>query len=189
VSVKAVRAAAGYSLVEVMLVGGIMAIVAAIAVPTVASMLERYALNNVAQQLAATVRSARYTAVSKNKWVRVRFDCPAANQYRMIEFVANSTVDEAADRCALSAYPYPDANTAMVPDVDGPVVVLPTGITLGTTTDIQIDPQGRMQPLTGCPTCVAGSGTASIGVESQALTQTLTVDRTGRVDVGDPVAN
>lgn len=187
-SVKAVRSEAGFTLIEVMVVGGIMAIVAAIAVPTVASMLRRYALNSVAQQLAATIRSARYTAVAKNKWVRIRFDCPATDQYRMIEYVAVSAVDEAADRCSLSAYPYPD-DTPGVPEVDGPVIALPNGISLGTVTDIQIDPMGRMELLSGCPTCVASSGTASLTIDDGSEAQTVSVDRTGRVTVEDPVVS
>jgi type II secretion system protein H len=186
--VKAVGSEAGFSLVEVVVVGGIMAIVAAIAVPTVASMLRRYALNSVAQQLAGTIRSARYTAVSKNKWVRIRFDCPATDQYRMIEYIADGTVDEAVDRCSLTAYPYPD-DTAGLPEVDGPVIDLPNGISLGTVTDIQIDPHGRLQPLSGCPTCVVGSGTASLTVDDGTESQTVSVDRTGKVEVGEPVVS
>jgi Tfp pilus assembly protein FimT len=165
-----------------------MAVIAAIAVPTVGSMMRRYALNNVAQQIGATIRSARYAAVSKNKWVRVRFDCPGTDQYRMVEYVASAGIDNDANRCELAAYPYPDSDPATVPDVDGPVITLPSTIELGTTTDIQIDPQGRLVPLTGCPTCVVGSGSASITIGNGDQNQTVSVNQAGRVDVGDPVA-
>ena len=189
VSVKAARAAAGYSLVEVLLVTGIMAVVAAIAVPTVGAAMRRYALNNLSQQVAATIRSARYTAVAKNKVVRVRFDCPANDQYRMVEFTAMSTIDDDVDRCSVSDYPYPDTTPDASPNVDGPVIVVPAGTELGVVTDLEIDARGRLTPLAGCPTCTAGAGTtASVILENGFESQTVTVDQTGQVVVGDMVS-
>jgi len=168
-----------------MLVVGVMAVVAAIAVPTIGAVMRRYALNNLAQQVAATIRSARYTAVAKNKVVRVRFDCPADDEYRMVEFTANTAIDDDASRCSLSAYPYPDPDAAAAPNVDGPVIQVPAGTELGAATDIQIDTRGRLTPLTGCPMCAAGTGTtAAVVLENGLESQTVTVDQTGQVVIG-----
>ena len=186
---KAARGAAGYSLVEVLLVTGIMAVVAAIAVPTVGAVMRRYALNNLSQQVAATIRSARYTAVAKNKVVRVRFNCPADDQYRMVEFTTSGAIDDASDRCSASTYPYPDADPMNPPNVDGPVIVVPPGTELGTVADIEIDARGRLTPLTGCPVCTPSGGTtASVILENGYESQTVTVDQTGQVNIGDMVS-
>ncbi len=188
-SVKAARGAAGYSLVELLLVTGIMAVVAAIAVPTVGAVMRRYALNNLSQQVAATIRTARYTAVAKNKVVRVRFNCPADDQYRMVEFTAMGGIDDDVDRCGLSSYPYPDADPMTSPNVDGPVIVVPAGTELGIVTDIEIDARGRLTPLASGPACTPGGGTtASVVLENGYESQTVTVDQTGQVSIGEMVS-
>ena len=169
------------------MVTGIMAVIAAVAVPTVGAVMRRYALNAASQQIASTIRSARYTAVSKNKVMRVRFNCPEDNQYRMVEFTASAGIDQDAARCDAASYPYPDQDGSALPNTDGPVNVLPPGTELGTVTDIEIDVRGRLTPLTGCPSCVAGSGTASVVLENGSESQTVTVNQTGQVAIGEMV--
>jgi type II secretory pathway pseudopilin PulG len=187
--VKAARRAAGYSLVEVMIVTGLVALAAAIAVPTIGATMRRYALTNAAQQVASVVRSARYTAVSKNKVVRVRFNCPESGQFRLIEVTANNTIDQAADRCSNATYPYPDPDPAAAPNVDGPVLVTPPDTEFDSATDIEISEQGRLTTLTGCPMCVSGGGSALIVLGNGSESQTVTVGATGQVTVGPVVPN
>lgn len=181
--VKAAPGAAGYTLVEVLMVSGVMAIIAGMAVPAIAAGMRRYALNNAAQQVASVIRSARYTAVAKNTDVRVRFNCPAANQYRVVEVTGVTAIDTATDRCSATSYPYPDANTAAAPNVDGPVLVLPAGTELDDFDNLQIDTEGRVTPLTGCPSCATTTGTVSVALENGFESQTITVGQNGQIQV------
>jgi prepilin-type N-terminal cleavage/methylation domain-containing protein len=188
VSVKDTPDAAGYTLVEVMMVTAVMAIIAGVAVPPIAAGMRRYALNNAAQQVASAIRSARYTAVAKNTDVRVRFNCPADNQYRVVEVTGVTAIDTNADRCSTASYPYPDADLTALPNVDGPVLVLPSGTELGDVDNLHIDTEGRVSPLTGCPTCATTTGTVAIALENGVESQTITVGLNGQIQVETAVA-
>lgn len=181
------RAAAGYTLIEVLIAVAVMMIVSAIAIPVITSAMRRYALNNAAQQIASVVRSARFTAVSKNTVMRVRFDCPENDQYRVVEFTEDSTIDTDTDRCSNAAYPYPDADAANKPDVDGPVLLVPAGTEIGDADDLEINKEGRVTALSGCPTCTAGSGGGTVAIENGFESQTITIGQNGQVAVGTAV--
>lgn len=139
-----------------------------------------YALNSSAQTVVSAVRSARYTAVAKNRTVLVRFNCPAANQFRLVE-VLGTADDSAANRCTEAAYPFPDPDAAVRPDVDGPVLTLSSDASFGAAQDLEIDTSGRVNPLVGCPACVAAAAPATIVVTNGSQTRTLTVSRDGQV--------
>lgn len=172
--------AAGFTLVEALVAAALVGILAAAAGPTIASSMRLYALNTSAQTVASAIRGARYTAVSRNKSVRVRFNCPATNQFRVVE-VLGTAADSAADRCSETTYPYPDGNGAADPDVDGPIVRLPSDAQFGTAQDLQIDTGGRVQRLTGCPTCVTTAAPVTVVVTNGSQTRTITVSADGQV--------
>ena len=161
----------------------IMAILAGVAVPQVGSAMRLYALNGSTRAVAAAIRGARYTAVSKNRTVRVRFNCPAAGQYRVVEFVSSAAVDSAADRCSEQAYPYPDPDAAAAPNVDGPIVRLSTDAQFTAVQDIQFDTAGRASRLTGCPACATAAAPAAVTIGNGHETRTLTVTASGQVVV------
>ena len=54
--------------------------------------------------------------------MRVRFNCPATGQMRVVEVTGNAAIDTAGDRCDLGAYPYPDTDASTAPNNDGPVL-------------------------------------------------------------------
>ena len=170
----------GFTLIEILLVVFVIGTTLAVAVPAVSEAMRTYALNNARQSIVSAVRSARYTAVSKNRTVRVRFNCPSANEFRIVE-VVGSGVDSAADRCQSTAYPYPDKDAATAPDVDGPVMRLPQRTTFGTFQDIEIDTNGRMTPLTGCPPCTPASGSATIRVKNGTNTRQIIITANGQI--------
>lgn len=176
------NSAAGFTLVEALVAAAIIGVLAAVAGPIVGSSMRLYALNTSAQTVASVVRDARYTAVSKNRTVRVRFNCPSANQLRIVELL-NSAADTAGDRCSETAYPYPDTDTSSAPDVDGPVMTLPSEAEFDTVGDLQIDTSGRVTPLVGCPACATGAGDATIVVTNGDQTQTITVSMNGQVRI------
>jgi prepilin-type N-terminal cleavage/methylation domain-containing protein len=128
----------GFTLIELMLVVTMISILAAATAPSIASGMRRLTLTTASQEIASTVRTARYQAVGQNTTLRVRFNFPAAGQYQIVD------------------------------DMDapvGPVRFLPNGATFNAVSgDIQINPQGRVTALAGvlpATIAVAGPDTAT----------------------------
>ena len=179
----------GFTLVETTLVVAVTMVLAAMTVPAIKGALDASQLNNGVQTVATVVRNARYQAVTRNVRLRVRLNCPAAGQLRVVEVTGSAGIDGAADRCSPAAYPYPaaDSNPATVPNSDGPVVVLPGQMTFGVVQDLEISTIGRITPLTGCPTCVAAAPPATIGVGNVHSEKRLTIAGSGQVAVSEVV--
>ncbi len=174
--------ARGFTLIDTLVTIGLIGIFAAMTVPSVASAMRMNALNSAGQIVAATIRSARYTAISTSRTVRVRFNCPSARAFRVVETIGTAA-DNATDRCNYAAYPFPDVNAQTLPDVDGPVMHLPGNTSFTTAQDLEIDSNGRVTRLIGCPACAAGSGTATAIVIDGGLTRTVTVTPSGRISI------
>lgn len=172
---------AGFSLIEVLVVGGLVAVLSAATAPSIMAAMRQYALNQATESVAAAIRSARYAAVSKNRTMRLRFNCPASGQMRMVEVVGNAAIDGAADRCSPTAYPYTDPNPAVLPNNDGPVVLLPSGGQFGVFENLEIDTLGRVTPQMGCPACVNSAVPAVIEIGNGYATRTITVSTSGQV--------
>ena len=98
---------AGFTLIEVMMVVAVGGILSAVSVPALSGAMRRYEMNTASRMISAEIRAARFTAVAKNRTMRVRFNCPGPGQFRVIEVVGNAGIDNAADRCSETAYPYP----------------------------------------------------------------------------------
>lgn len=167
------RGEAGLSLLEVLIVGALVATVSAIAVPMMGAAVARYRTGSAAREVAGQIRSARLAAVSTNRQMIVRFNCPVARAYRFIEVTGDPAIDDAAlaVRCA---FPPADADPATLPNSDGPLRYLPDTITFGATQDLRIAPTGTVTPLTGGMPAV-------IGVTNGAMAGQITVSVAGRV--------
>lgn len=113
----------GFSLIELMIVVGLIAVLTGISVPMIAAGMKRYSLISASQQVVSTIRSARNQAVGKNVSLRVRFNSPAAGQYQIVD-TAGATV---------SGTQY-----------------LPEGADFdGVSGDIEINASGRVSPFGG----------------------------------------
>jgi type II secretory pathway pseudopilin PulG len=176
-------------LIEMLIVSTVVLVVTAAALPTITSALRQSAVREAADTVAMTTRQARYQAVTRNVRLRVRFNCPAAGQLRIVEVTGNPAIDDAADRCNDAVYPYPapDANPATLPNSDGPVIRLSQGIAFSAAQDLEISTSGRITPLTGCPACVAAAPPANIALGDAYQERRMTIGRSGQIAVSDTV--
>jgi Tfp pilus assembly protein FimT len=176
----------GFTLIEAIVVAAVGMITIGLAAPSLTGALEHYRFNTDVQQLATTIRNARYKAVSLNLRVRVRLNCPSQGLMRVVEVTGNAAIDDAADRCNEAVYPYPGTTTLTAGD--GPVIAMGTSIDYpANAPSIEVSTTGRMVPLTGCPSCSAGSPPSSLVVEDQKndIQRSMTVSAAGAVTVAN----
>lgn len=167
----------GFTLLDVTMTTVITGIVMAMAIPMIQTARERYQLTSASREVAAEIRSARLVAISTNRSMRVRFNCPAPRQYRIIEVVGNPAIDGDPNRCSLAAYPFPSPNPAAAPTLDGPALSLPGLVTFGEPEDLQIDRAGRVTAVGG------GAMPATISVANPHETRNVMVSVSGRVQI------
>jgi prepilin-type N-terminal cleavage/methylation domain len=158
----------GFSLTELMLVVALGGTLMAIAVPVAKDLTASTKLNEAARLVERELQDARLRAVSSNRSLRVRTNCPSTGYIRSVE-VLGTAVDTASNRCAASAYPYPAADTDVVtrPNYDGPVRTIPNSATV-TTIAIEFAPDGTARLVV--------NGVA----QTMATEQTLTITRQSR---------
>jgi len=184
-----VRRDCGFSLTEVMAVLTVLAITCAISVPVVLSSLDSMKASGAARSVHSEMQSARLKAVSANRPIRVRFNCPAAGQFRSVELIGTPAVpdarDTAADRCG-ATYPYPPSDTNLLtrPNHDGPVRYLTAGATFTASQTIEFWPNGSAHADTGAGTpwpAIANSVTVSVKFKN--TTKSITVNGVGKVNI------
>ena len=176
-------ASAGFTAVELLIVVAVAGVLVGVSVPPVSSAMQRYALNTARQTVAAEIRLARFRAVSTNRTVRIRFNCPGPAQLRIVEVVDDPAVDAASDRCSESSFPFPDNDPSAAPNVDGRIVWLPRGAQFGAIQDLEFTPRGRATPLSGCPNCATATPPAAVSLTNGSDTQTIAISASGRVEL------
>lgn len=170
------RNARGFTLLEVLLVATIAAGVAAFSLPMALSAMRTYRLNAAAREVSNQIAAMRLEAVTKNRAMRLRLNCPAAGMYRAVEWTGTAAIDTAANRCLTSAYPFPDLDGSTAPNSDGPIRYLPQGITFGAVQELDISTMGRISPVTGALP-------AAIGVSDGTTTRQLQITAAGQVQI------
>lgn len=171
----------GFSITELMLTVAVAATIAGIAIPVMGNVSESIKLNDAARIVERELHDARLKAVSGNRSVRVRMNCPAAGYVRRVE-VLGTLADTEANRCLPTAYPYPaDDDILTLPNHDGPVRMLVEGATVSTL-DIQFNPDGSAN------TVIAGVATGmatpvTITVTRNSKTRTVTVNGVGKIQL------
>lgn len=150
----------GFTMIEVVVVAAVTMITIGLAAPSITGAMQTYQFNSDVEAVATTIRTARYKAVASNVTLRVRLNCPAVGQMRVVEVTGIAATDDAANRCDEAAFPYPapDNDPATLPNNDGPVIAMGAAIDFpATVRSIQISATGRMVPLTGCPNCAVAA--------------------------------
>jgi hypothetical protein len=122
--------------------------------------------------------------------MRVRFNCPAAGQFRMVQLIgtpaAPDTRDGAANRCSETTYPLvpPGTNVLTVPNQDGPVRTLRRDITFSASQTIEFWPDGTAHASTSggnpWPQIV---NAVPISMTYKSTTKSITVNGVGKVQI------
>ena len=171
----------GFSLNELMLVVAVAATMMTVAVPVMTDVAESSKLGNSARGIERELQSARLKAVTTNRILRVRLNCPVAGYYRTVEYL-NSAADSAANRCLVTAYPFPADNDLMTrPNYDGPLRELPVGSTVGTDV-LEFHPDGTaVQVVANAPQAI--STQVTITVTRRSKTKAITVNGAGKIQL------
>ena len=171
----------GFSLPELMLTVALAGVIMAVAVPVMNDVGDSSKLNAAAREVERELQSARLKAVSVNRILRVRLNCPGTGYFRTVEYL-NSTADNATNRCLQTAYPFPADNDLMTrPNHDGPVRTLPLGATV-TGTTIEFLPDGTAQQVTGT-TRATITTPVTITVARKDKTKAITINAAGKIQL------
>ena len=170
------RNSRGFTVVEVLLVLTIAAVLASFSIPMAMSAMQAYRLNGATREVSNQISAMRLEAVSKNRRMRLRLNCPAAGMYRVVEWTTNAGIDNDANRCLPANYPYPDTDPAAAPNADLALRYLPQGITFDAVQEIEVSTLGRVTAITGALPAV-------IEVTDGTTTRQVRITAAGQVQI------
>lgn len=175
------RAERGFSLTELMLTMAVGVTLMAMAVPVLTDVSEGSKLNSAAREVERELQSARLKAVTVNRLLRVRFNCPGTGYYRTVE-VLGTAEDSGDNRCLPTAYPFPaDTDLMTRPNYDGPVRLLTQGATIGSDT-IEFRPDGTAwNVVSNVPQEIGTSVTLT--VTRNGKSKSVTVNGAGKIQL------
>jgi len=182
----------GFTLVEMVIVTAIIAIIAGMAVPLLVNAANSIKLGQASREVERELQSARLLAVQTNQPMRLAFNCPSPGQYRIVELIGTSSVpaggDGAADRCAMTSYPYPadtDKNPLTRPNFDGPLRYLDPSVSFSVVTTIEFWPDGTAHTNTGGsnPWPVIGATGTTLTLTRSGKTKNITVNGLGKIQL------
>ena len=172
----------GFTVSEMMIVVAAIATLSVIALPVFQDVTASIKLGEAARLVEREMQDARLKAVSSNRVIRVRLNCPAAGYIRSVE-VLGTAADDATNRCMTTAYPFPppDIDIMTRPNFDGPVRPLPAGATVGNAV-LQFSPDGTAaQVINGVPTTITAP--VSLSITRGGKTKTVTVNNAGKIQL------
>jgi prepilin-type N-terminal cleavage/methylation domain-containing protein len=171
----------GFSLIELLMTISLLVTVLAIAVPVMSDVSDSSKLNSAARELERELQSARLKAVTVNRILRVRLNCPSAGYYRTVEYL-NSAADSATNRCLITAYPFPADDDIMTrPNYDGPIRVLPTLATV-TTDVLEFHPNGTAQRIvSNVPQAIVAPVTITVTRKNRS--KAITINGAGKIQL------
>ena len=188
------RSAGGYSLVDQMLTLGLIVTVSAIAVPSLKNSLDSQRLGMETRAVEREMQLARLSAVSTNRPIRLRFDCPSAGYYRRVEVIGSinnpNTGDDADNRAAVrcndGTYPYPAADNDPItkPNNDGPKMQLNTKVAFSSTQTLEFWPNGTVHVYNAANApWPQVTNTVNIILTSAGVDRSVTVNALGKTQI------
>ncbi len=185
------HASKGYTLIDLLMVLALIGVVSAVALPGLQGVALSMRVGQGAREVERELQSARLAAVSSNRPVRVRFNCPEAGAYRLVELLGTARApvadDAAADRCSPVVYPFPpaDRNPLTLPNLDGPVRRLPQGVTFSAAATLEFWPDGSVHQQVGTetPWLPLGANGATITVTRDGRTRSVMVNGLGKIQL------
>jgi prepilin-type N-terminal cleavage/methylation domain-containing protein len=181
----------GFTLIDMVVTVMLFGIAAGIAIPYVRDMTDAMRIAQGAREVERELQAARLKAVTSNRVLRVRFNCPSNGQYRTVELIGTPKVpaaaDGAANRCSdtVYRYPAPDGDPMTLPNLDGPVRMLHPALSFGASQTLEFRPGGTVHASTGGTGAwpeVPTGGTA-ITVTKGSTTRSITVNGIGKIQL------
>lgn len=181
---SSVSQAQGFTIVELALVMAGALTLAAIVAPTFSNFMDANRSMVAARKVEREMQAARLKAVSAGRSLRVRLNCPAAGQLRVLEVTGVAATDSAGNRCDPVAFPSPGPRDSLrsTPSLDSPVIYLPDGAVLTSTVQqFEFDPRGGAYSVTSGGTVTALAGDVVLTVTHKTWSHTLRVNPVGRI--------
>ena len=170
------------TLSELMLVTLVGSTMFAIAVPAGRTALDSLELGSARQEVGLALQTARLRAVSANRPMRLRLNCPGAGQYRVVEVTGVTSTDSSATRCDIDTFGYPgprDSDPA-TPAHDGPVGSLSAKIGGLSGPDLEFSPDGTARVVVGgVPQRLTAD--AYVDVTREGRTMRISINALGRI--------
>jgi prepilin-type N-terminal cleavage/methylation domain-containing protein len=173
----------GFTIIEIVAVLAVLGTLVAVGLPVMKDMTESIKLNESARMVERELQMARLQAVSVNRVLRVRLNCPAMGYIRTVEVTGTATIDDASDRCLQSKYPFPAPDTDLMtrPNFDGPIHVLPNDAAVSSLV-FQFSPDGTAALVAG-GTVTAITTPVSMTILRHGKTRTVTINNVGKVQL------
>lgn len=174
-----------------MVVIAIMGILSAISIPTLMTLADSIKLRQSAREVERELQSAKQKAVATKRPIRVRFNCPVAGQYRVVELIGSSRTPApedapgSLDRCRDDRYPFPapDSDPATRPNLDGPLKRLQPQVTFGAVRTVEFwsDGTAHWDAGTGVPWPQIPVTGTTLTLTKSSKTASITVNGLGKV--------
>jgi type II secretory pathway pseudopilin PulG len=187
----------GFSLLDQIATLAIVATMAGIAVPALKNSVENRRLSIESRNVERELQLARLSAVSTNRPIRIRFNCPAAGSYRRVELIGSVNApisghdaDNVGDtRCNATTYPFPasDKDPLTRPNNDGPIQKLHSSVTFGSVQTLEFWPNGTVHVMTGATPStwlpLMGTTPVTLTLVKGSSTKSITVNNLGKVQI------
>ena len=157
-------------------------VVMAVALPVMSDVSDSSKLSAAAREVEREFQSARLKAVSVNRVLRVRLNCPSTGHFRTVEYL-NSSADTASNRCSQAAYPFPtDTDLMTRPNYDGPLRTLTLGATVGSVV-LEFLPDGTAQQIDMANVRQAIVTPVTVTVTRKGKSKAMTINGAGKIQL------